>query len=182
MADTDLHFAELESKVDPTGFTSDTHLVVKRVVVVGKDVPTANGPLGDNPKHVDGETWCQDFFKGGTWKQTFNDKSFRKNFAAISNVYDPVKDIFVYKQPFASFTLDENNEWQAPVTYPTITTYSNPQAGQDIVDENGVVVGTEPADKTYIIYWDEAGQKWKAQKDEDTILDWDSSGLTWIST
>ena len=28
------HFAELESKIDPTGFTSNTHLVVKRVVVV----------------------------------------------------------------------------------------------------------------------------------------------------
>ena len=28
------HFAELESKTDPTGFTSDTHLVVKRVLVV----------------------------------------------------------------------------------------------------------------------------------------------------
>ena len=34
------HFAELESKTDPTGFTSDTHLVVKRVVVVGNDVCT----------------------------------------------------------------------------------------------------------------------------------------------
>ena len=25
------HFAELESKVDPTGHTADTHLIVKRV-------------------------------------------------------------------------------------------------------------------------------------------------------
>ena len=32
------HFAELESKTDPTCFTSDTHLVVKRVVVVANDV------------------------------------------------------------------------------------------------------------------------------------------------
>ena len=31
------HFAELESKTDPTGFTSDTHLIVKRVVVVAND-------------------------------------------------------------------------------------------------------------------------------------------------
>ena len=44
------HFAELESKVDPTGFTSDTHLVVIRVIVVdNKHVP------GD--EHVDGENW-----------------------------------------------------------------------------------------------------------------------------
>ena len=51
------HFAELESKTDPTGFTSDTHLVVKRVIVVGNDVSTAAGPLGTNDEHVDGETW-----------------------------------------------------------------------------------------------------------------------------
>ena len=37
------HFAELESKTDPTGFTSDTHLVVKRVVVVGNDCVPSDG-------------------------------------------------------------------------------------------------------------------------------------------
>jgi hypothetical protein len=37
------HFAELKSKVDPTGFTSDTHQVVERVVVVGNDIPANNG-------------------------------------------------------------------------------------------------------------------------------------------
>ena len=42
------HFAELESKTDPTGFTSDTHLVVKRVIVVGNDISTTDGPLGEN--------------------------------------------------------------------------------------------------------------------------------------
>ena len=31
------HFAELKTKPDPTGFTSDTHQVVERVVVVGND-------------------------------------------------------------------------------------------------------------------------------------------------
>ena len=181
MADTDLHFVELKEKTDPTGFTSDKHLVVIRGVVVGKDIPTANGPLGDNPMHVDGETWCQDFFKGGTWKQTSKQNAFRKQYAGNGMIYDSAKDIFLYAQPYASWSLDANNDWKAPVTYPTITTYSNPQAGQDIVDENGAVVGTEPADNLYIIYWDEAGQKWKAQKDENTILDWDSSGLTWVS-
>ena len=53
------HFAEL-----------DKGNVVKRVIVVGNDVPTVAGPLGENDMHVDGETWCQNFFKGGNWKQT----------------------------------------------------------------------------------------------------------------
>ena len=74
------HFAELESKTDPTGFTSDTHLVVTRVVVVGNDIAAGGGTLGDNDMHVDGETWCVNFFKGGNWKQTSYNHSFRKQY------------------------------------------------------------------------------------------------------
>jgi hypothetical protein len=37
------HFAELESKTDPTGFTSDTHLVVKKVVVVDNEHVPSDG-------------------------------------------------------------------------------------------------------------------------------------------
>ena len=48
------HFAELKQKQDPTGFTTDQHWVVERVVVVGNDVSTADGALGDNDMHVDG--------------------------------------------------------------------------------------------------------------------------------
>ena len=51
------HFAELESKIDPTGFTSDTHLVVKRVIVV-------DNAHVDSDEHVSGENWCSTFFKG----------------------------------------------------------------------------------------------------------------------
>ena len=158
MAETNLHFVELEEKTDPTGFTSDTHLVVKRGVVVGKDVPTAAGPLGDNPMHVDGETWCHDLFKGGMWKQTFKDDSFRKQYASHGCVYDPAKDIFKHPQPYESWSLDENDDWQAPVTYPTDTT-----------------------DKA--ISWDEAGQKWTAVDEQNprNEYEWDPSGLTWVA-
>ncbi len=64
------HFAEL-----------DDNNIVTRVVVVGNDVPTAAGPLGENDMHVDGETWCVNFFKGGTWKQTSYNHNFRKQYA-----------------------------------------------------------------------------------------------------
>ena len=115
------HFAELESKTDPTGFTSDTHLVVKRVIVVGNDVETAAGPLGTNDMHVDGETWCVNFFKGGTWKQTSYNSNFRKHYAGIGWVYDATKDKFIQSQPFASWSLDAEDDWQGPVTYPSVT-------------------------------------------------------------
>ena len=46
------HFAKLESKIDPTGFTSDTHLVVVRVHVVGNDNPANGTTIGENDMHV----------------------------------------------------------------------------------------------------------------------------------
>jgi len=152
------HFAELESKTDPTGFTSDTHLVVKRVVVVGNDVTTAAGPLGENDMHVDGETWCINFFKGGTWKQTSYNNNFRKQYAGKGYTYDAAKNKFISPQPYASWVLDGNDDWQAPVTYPTDTTAKR-------------------------ISWDEDNQKWTATDYSDPVnnFNWDASALAWVS-
>ena len=167
------HFAELESKTDPTGFTSDTHQVVKRVVVVGNDISTANGPLGENDMHVDGETWCINFFGGGVWKQTSYNNNFRKIYAGIGMVYDPAKDKFITSQPHASWSLDENDDWQAPIAYPTI------------LDD-----GADPIVWWYFIKWNEDKYNadntkgWEATKSNDeaetkTIYDW--NGTAWVS-
>ena len=108
------HFAELKTKPDPTGFTSDTHQVVERVVVVGNDCVSSD-------MHQDGETWCINFFNGGIWKQTSYNNNFRKQYAGIGMIYDPVKDKFLAQQPHASWSLDSSDDWQAPITYPTVT-------------------------------------------------------------
>ena len=111
------HFAELESKTDPTGFTSDTHLVVKRVVVVGNDCVPSD-------EHVDGETWCVNFFGGGTWKQTSYNNNFRKQYAGVGMRYDASKNKFLSPQPFKSWSLDSSDDWKAPITYPSTTSGS----------------------------------------------------------
>ena len=141
------HFAEL-----------DENNVVTRVVVVGNDVTTAAGPLGDNDMHVDGETWCVNFFKGGNWKQTSYNNNFRKSYCGKGYTFDAAKDKFISPQPFTSWALDGNDDWQAPVTYPTDTT-----------------------DK--IIRWDEAGTKWTATDSSDPVnnFNWDASALAWVS-
>jgi len=141
------HFAEI-----------DGSNIVTRVVVVGNDVTTAAGPLGSNDMHVDGETWCVNFFKGGTWKQTSYNNNFRKQYAGRGYTFDAAKNKFLTPQPYDSWALDGNDDWQAPVTYPTDTT-----------------------DKA--ISWDEAGLKWTATDDSDPVnnFNWDASGLTWVS-
>ena len=142
------HFAEL-----------DNNNKVLRVVVVGNDCVPSD-------EHVDGETWCINFFKGGIWKQTSYNHNFRKQYAGIGFTYDPAKNKFISPKPHASWSLDSNDDWQAPVTYPTITTYGS----------------NDPLD-TYLISWDEAGQKWTAKDHEDpqNNFNWDASALAWVS-
>ena len=163
------HFAELKTKVDSTGFTSDTHQVVERVVVVGNDCVPSD-------MHVDGETWCINFFKGGIWKQTSYNNNFRKQYAGIGMIYDPVKDKFLSQQPHASWSLDSNDDWQAPITYPTIT------------DD-----GADPSADDYWRYhisWNETKydadntKGWEATKSNDTSetpTKYNWNGTAWVS-
>jgi len=145
------HFAELESKTDPTSFTSDTHLVVKRVVVVGNDCVPSD-------EHVDGETWCVNFFGGGTWKQTSYNHNFRKQYAGIGYVYNASKNKFLCPQPYASWSLDGSDDWQAPVTFPA---------------------GDQSA---YRISWDEDNLRWLGTKLSDNSNHrWDASNKQWVS-
>tara|TARA_R110000803_G_scaffold59082_2_gene117415 strand:+ start:359 stop:805 length:447 start_codon:yes stop_codon:yes gene_type:complete len=145
------HFAELESKTDPTGFTSDTHLVVKRVVVVANDYVSSD-------EHEDGETWCINFFGGGAWKQTSYNNNFRKQYAGIGFVYNESKNKFLSPQPFASWSIDSNDNWQSPVTYPN---------------------GDQSA---YIIGWDEDNLRWLASKISDNSnYRWDTDNTQWVS-
>jgi len=156
------HFAELESKVDPTGFTSETHQIVKRVVVVGNDIAANGGILGDNDMHVDGETWCANFFKGGSWKQTSYNNKFRKQYAGIGYRYDSTKNKFIAPQPFASWSLDNNDDWQAPVAYPSVTTYGD--------------------NAPYRITWDEANLRWVGSDNNNNEFAWDPDTSSWSAT
>ena len=134
------HFAEL-----------DNNNVVLRVVVVGNDCVPSD-------EHIDGETWCINFFKGGTWKQTSYNHNFRKQYAGIGYTYDAAKNKFISPQPHASWALDANDDWQAPVTYPT-----------DITNKS--------------ISWDEDNLRWTATDHEDPVnnFNWDASALAWVS-
>ncbi len=152
------HFAELND-----------NNVVTRVVVVGNDVTTAAGPLGENDMHVDGETWCVNFFKTPKWKQTSYNNNFRKQYAGKGFTYDFAKDKFISIQPHDSWSLDSNDDWQAPITYPTIT---------------------EDGDVRYYIAWNETKYNadnttgWEAVKSNDetetpTVYNW--NGTSWVS-
>ena len=101
------HFAELNSSNE-----------VLRVIVVSNDDVNANG--GD--QHADAETFVTTIIPHSTggvaWKQCSYNHNFRKQYAGKGYTYNPSKDKFIADKPYPSWTLDSNDDWQAPVNKP----------------------------------------------------------------
>lgn len=55
----------------------------------------------------------------GQWRQTSFSGSMRGRFAGPGFTYDAVADVFIAPQPFPSWVLDENHDWQAPTPMPS---------------------------------------------------------------
>lgn len=90
-------------------FLDDNNIVTE--VIVGKDETELID--GINP-----ETWYSQFRNQRCVRTSYNNR-IRKQYAGIGFIYDPVADVFIRPQPFPSWTLDENYDWQAPAPMPT---------------------------------------------------------------
>jgi hypothetical protein len=62
---------------------------------------------------LDPETWYGNF-RGQTCKRTSYNNKIRKQCAGIGYTYNEVADVFIVPQPYASWSLDSNHDWQAP--------------------------------------------------------------------
>ena len=148
------HFAELNSSNE----------VIRVVVISNEDVDANGGDL-----HADAETFVASIVphseNGVAWKQTSYNHNFRKQYAGIIHYYDATKDKFIDLQPFPSWSLDSNDDWQAPVTFP-----------------NTVDIGGLRANAA----WDEANQRWIGRTFDhttdpvtETPYVWDATNLQW---
>ena len=66
---------------------------------------------------LDTETWYGNF-RGQTCKRTSYNNNIRKQYAGIGYTYDAVNDVFIAPQPYASWALDDNFNWQPPIPKP----------------------------------------------------------------
>lgn len=73
--------------------------------------------VGSNDEPDEGYGWLVENL-GGRWVQTSYNHNFRKQFAGIGFTYDEQADVFIAPQPFPSWSLDENHDWQPPVPMP----------------------------------------------------------------
>ena len=63
--------------------------------------------------------WIQISYNTHGGIHELGDTPFRKNYAGIGDIYDPVRDAFYAPQPFSSWTLAEDTcLWEAPTPMP----------------------------------------------------------------
>ena len=63
------------------------------------------------------ENWYAEF-KGQKCVRTSYNNRIRKQYAGIGFSYDPVNDVFIAPQPYQSWSLDSNFDWQPPIAKP----------------------------------------------------------------
>ena len=63
------------------------------------------------------EEWYGNY-RGQVCKRTSYNNNIRKQYAGVGYTYDALADVFIIPQPFPSWLLDANYDWQAPIDYP----------------------------------------------------------------
>lgn len=80
-------------------------------------------------------------------------KAFRKNYASIGMVYDPIRDAFMDPQPFPSWVLDEFTcTWKAPIP--------EPEGAHAWSEQQLAWVARPEDDKPYV--WNAELEQWEA--------------------
>ena len=113
-------------------FMNSDNVVVK--VITGVDETETQDDHGTQVGGS-GEAWeafyaAQPWHEGLTCKRTSYNSNIRKQYAGIGYSYDAAADVFVAPQPYASWTLDSNHDWQAPVARPAEGMWSWNEADQ----------------------------------------------------
>jgi hypothetical protein len=57
-------------------------------------------------------------FRGEKCVRTSYNNNIRKQYAGIGYTYNSTADVFIAPQPYASWTLDDNFDWQPPIPQP----------------------------------------------------------------
>ena len=69
------------------------------------------------------EEWYGNFHNQTCVRTSYNN-NIRKQYAGIGYTYDETADVFIAPQPFPSWSLDGNHDWQPPVARPAEGMYA----------------------------------------------------------
>ena len=101
---------------------NNDNIVVQVITGVDEDVIQIDSdgtPVGGSA-----EAW-EDFYASQSWnaglrcKRTSYNSKIRKQYAGIGFTYSDDADVFIAPQPYPSWSLDDNYDWQPPTPKPT---------------------------------------------------------------
>jgi len=116
-----------ESKRD-VDYTQDEEVVKAELQAIQDQIQAKLEEMRAVPQvEFDNSVYWEGYY-GGCKRTSYNTQggvhklggtSFRKNYAGVGYIYDPVRDAFYSQQPYASWTLDESTcYWQPPTPRP----------------------------------------------------------------
>jgi hypothetical protein len=92
----------------------DDGTVLQVIAVSNADAPDP-APTNSEPL---GQAFIASLGLDGEWRQTSYHGTFRKAYAGPGWRYDAETDVFIAPQPFPSWTLDADHDWQPPTPMP----------------------------------------------------------------
>lgn len=100
----------------------DENNIVKHVIT-GVDENIIQTDLDGKQVGGSSEAWEEFYaslpwFSGLTCKRTSYNGNIRRRYAGIGFSYDPINDVFIAPQPFPSWSLNANFDWQPPKLRP----------------------------------------------------------------
>ena len=92
-------------------------------VITGVDENIIQTDLNGTQVGGSSEAWevfysSRPWFAGLVCKRTSYNGNIRKQYAGIGYTYDAVNDVFISPQPYSSWSLDQNFDWQPPTPRP----------------------------------------------------------------
>jgi hypothetical protein len=89
-------------------YLNENNIVV--AVTVGKDETELIDGLDTETYYAQGTPY--------TVKRTSYNGNIRKQYAGVGFYFDSINDVFIAPQPYSSWSLDQNFDWQAPTPKP----------------------------------------------------------------
>ena len=177
-----------ESKKD-IDYTQDQEVWMAEVEAIQVQIRAKIEEMHAIPKVEKDNTVYWERYYGGCKRTSYNTKGgvhmlggtpFRKNYAGVGYIYDPVRDAFYGEQPYASWTLDESTcYWQPPTPKPEGAWYWK----EDTTEWVDYLYINPDNNQPYPSWlWNTETGIWEppVEKPEGPFWQWDEETLTWV--
>ena len=190
-SDIEAEIEALEESKKDIDYTQDEEVVKAELEAIQVQIRAKLEEMNAVPQVEKDNTVYWEGYYGGCKRTSYNTQGgvhklggtpFRKNYAGVGYIYDPVRDAFYTEQPFASWTLDESTcYWQPPTPRPEEGVWYWKEDTTEWVDYVYINPDNKQPFPSWI--WDTTNGGWSApveKPDNEKVYVWDKETDNWI--